>query len=110
MKTTRVAINGFGRIGRSFFRAVFSDPAFEIVAINDLADIKTIPFTGDTKKKSLRALAPFLWTGSPYRYSLKEILPHCRGVSSAWILSLKLRGFLHRTKSRRRTLMRGRSA
>ncbi|OGZ97915.1 MAG: type I glyceraldehyde-3-phosphate dehydrogenase [Candidatus Sungbacteria bacterium RIFCSPLOWO2_01_FULL_54_21] len=44
MKTTRVAINGFGRIGRSFFRAVFSDPAFEIVAINDLADIKTLAY------------------------------------------------------------------
>lgn len=33
----RVAINGFGRIGRSFFRAALSDPrGVEIVAINDL--------------------------------------------------------------------------
>jgi glyceraldehyde 3-phosphate dehydrogenase len=34
----RVAINGFGRIGRNFFRAYLKrDPDFEIVAINDLA-------------------------------------------------------------------------
>ena len=34
----RVAINGFGRIGRNFFRACMKrDPDFEIVAINDLA-------------------------------------------------------------------------
>ena len=35
---TRVGINGFGRIGRNFFRAYLSrDPAFEVVAVNDLA-------------------------------------------------------------------------
>ncbi len=34
----RVAINGFGRIGRNFFRAYLKrDPAFEVVALNDLA-------------------------------------------------------------------------
>ena len=33
---TRVAINGFGRIGRSFLRASLSNPAIEVVAINDL--------------------------------------------------------------------------
>lgn len=32
----RIAINGFGRIGRLAFRRVFGDPEFEIVAINDL--------------------------------------------------------------------------
>ena len=32
----RIAINGFGRIGRSFFRLAFEDPMIEIVAINDL--------------------------------------------------------------------------
>ncbi len=35
---TRVGINGFGRIGRNFFRAYLKrDPDFEVVAINDLA-------------------------------------------------------------------------
>ncbi len=38
----RVAINGFGRIGRNLFRAAFSDPNFEVVAINDLTDAATL--------------------------------------------------------------------
>src|SRR3989344_2028542 len=33
---TKVAINGFGRIGRIFFRQAFGNPDIEIVAINDL--------------------------------------------------------------------------
>ncbi|MFA9562503.1 MAG: type I glyceraldehyde-3-phosphate dehydrogenase, partial [Nitrospirota bacterium] len=38
----RVAINGFGRIGRLFFRASYNDPEIEIVALNDLTDSKTL--------------------------------------------------------------------
>lgn len=38
----RVAINGFGRIGRSFFRAAAKSAEIEIVAINDLADAETL--------------------------------------------------------------------
>jgi len=34
----RIAINGFGRIGRVFYRQVSGLPDFEVVAINDLAD------------------------------------------------------------------------
>lgn len=37
----KVAINGFGRIGRPFFRMAFGDPALEIVAINGRSDAKT---------------------------------------------------------------------
>jgi glyceraldehyde 3-phosphate dehydrogenase len=33
----RVAINGFGRIGRAFLRIAYSDPDIEVVAINDVA-------------------------------------------------------------------------
>lgn len=33
---TKIAINGFGRIGRLAFRQIFDDDNFEIVAINDL--------------------------------------------------------------------------
>ncbi|MDP2232127.1 MAG: type I glyceraldehyde-3-phosphate dehydrogenase [Actinomycetota bacterium] len=40
--TIRVGINGFGRIGRLVFRAAMSDPAIEIVAVNDLTDAKTL--------------------------------------------------------------------
>ncbi len=35
---TRVAINGFGRIGRLVFRALHARPEFEVVAVNDLSD------------------------------------------------------------------------
>jgi glyceraldehyde 3-phosphate dehydrogenase len=38
----KVGINGFGRIGRNFFRAAYKDPALEIVAVNDITDAKTL--------------------------------------------------------------------
>jgi glyceraldehyde 3-phosphate dehydrogenase len=38
----KVGINGFGRIGRLAFRAMYDDPAIEIVAVNDLTDPKTL--------------------------------------------------------------------
>jgi glyceraldehyde 3-phosphate dehydrogenase len=41
-KTYRVAINGFGRIGRVFFRRAMLKKNFEIVAINDLTDVATL--------------------------------------------------------------------
>ncbi|MEK6853547.1 MAG: type I glyceraldehyde-3-phosphate dehydrogenase [Nanoarchaeota archaeon] len=37
-----VAINGFGRIGRTFFRAAWKDKSINIVAVNDLTDNKTL--------------------------------------------------------------------
>ncbi len=40
--TVKVAINGFGRIGRLAFRYMFGSSEFEIVAINDLTDAKTL--------------------------------------------------------------------
>lgn len=38
----RVAINGFGRIGRLAFRQIFEDPDMQVVAINDLTDPKML--------------------------------------------------------------------
>ena len=38
----KVAINGFGRIGRLAFRLMEESPEFEIVAINDLTDSRTL--------------------------------------------------------------------
>lgn len=40
----RVAINGFGRIGRLVFRIMEEDPDFEIVAINDLTDAEQLAY------------------------------------------------------------------
>lgn len=38
----KVAINGFGRIGRLFLRTAYQTPQLDIVAINDIADAKTL--------------------------------------------------------------------
>lgn len=40
----RVAINGFGRIGRSAFKIAMANPNIDIVAINDLTDTKTLAY------------------------------------------------------------------
>ncbi|MDB5166714.1 MAG: gap [Candidatus Saccharibacteria bacterium] len=39
---TRVAINGFGRIGRNAFKVAFERSDIEVVALNDLTDTKTL--------------------------------------------------------------------
>ncbi|MAN59652.1 MAG: type I glyceraldehyde-3-phosphate dehydrogenase [Flavobacteriaceae bacterium] len=39
---TRVGINGFGRIGRTLFRLLIDHPQIEVVAINDIADSRTL--------------------------------------------------------------------
>ncbi len=38
----RVAINGFGRIGRNLFRLLLNHPQIEVIAINDIADNRTM--------------------------------------------------------------------
>ncbi|MBK8343689.1 MAG: type I glyceraldehyde-3-phosphate dehydrogenase [Bacteroidetes bacterium] len=42
MSNYRVAINGFGRIGRIFLRRALEKSNFEIIAINDLTDVQTL--------------------------------------------------------------------
>lgn len=42
MTKTKIAINGFGRIGRVFLRNAINNPALDIVAINDITDAKTL--------------------------------------------------------------------
>lgn len=41
---TKVAINGLGRIGRTFFRMAQKDPTLEIVAVNDLGDAANLAY------------------------------------------------------------------
>ncbi|HTL39833.1 MAG TPA: glyceraldehyde 3-phosphate dehydrogenase NAD-binding domain-containing protein, partial [Methylomirabilota bacterium] len=38
MQKIRIAINGFGRIGRAAFKIAITKPELEVVAINDLTD------------------------------------------------------------------------
>jgi glyceraldehyde 3-phosphate dehydrogenase len=40
----RVAINGLGRIGRAILKLVFDEPALELVAVNDLADVENLAY------------------------------------------------------------------
>lgn len=44
MKKTKIAINGFGRIGRAFYKLAKDDENLDIVAINDLGDIENIAY------------------------------------------------------------------
>lgn len=42
MKNISIGINGFGRIGRTLFRLLLNHPNIEVVAINDVANAKTL--------------------------------------------------------------------
>ncbi len=53
----RVAINGFGRIGRSFMRVAVGDPDIEVVAINDLASLENLSYL--LRYDSVYGAAPF---------------------------------------------------
>jgi glyceraldehyde 3-phosphate dehydrogenase len=54
---TRIAINGFGRIGRNLFRLLLDHPSIEVVAINDIADNKTMSHL--IKYDSIHGVLPF---------------------------------------------------
>jgi glyceraldehyde 3-phosphate dehydrogenase len=54
---TKIAINGFGRIGRTLFRLLLNHPTIEVIAINDIADNKTMAHL--TKYDSIHGVLPF---------------------------------------------------
>ncbi|MFV8373950.1 type I glyceraldehyde-3-phosphate dehydrogenase [Flavobacterium sp. LB1P71] len=54
---TRIAINGFGRIGRNLFRLLLNHPTIEVIAINDIADTKTMAHL--VKYDSIHGVLPF---------------------------------------------------
>lgn len=43
-KPAKIAVNGFGRIGRLFFRQSFDNPQVDIVVVNDLGDIENLAY------------------------------------------------------------------
>ncbi len=55
---TRIAINGFGRIGRNLFRLLLNHPTIEVVAINDIADNHTMSHL--IKYDSIHGKLPYL--------------------------------------------------
>jgi glyceraldehyde 3-phosphate dehydrogenase len=54
---TRIAINGFGRIGRNLFRLLLDHPKIDVVAINDIADNRTMSHL--IKYDSIHGVLPF---------------------------------------------------
>jgi glyceraldehyde 3-phosphate dehydrogenase len=54
---TRIAINGFGRIGRNLFRLLLNHPSIEVVAINDIADNRTMSHL--IKYDSIHGVLPY---------------------------------------------------
>uniref|UniRef100_UPI00404A1250 type I glyceraldehyde-3-phosphate dehydrogenase n=1 Tax=Flavobacterium sp. TaxID=239 RepID=UPI00404A1250 len=81
MTKIKVGINGFGRIGRNLFRLLMNHPTIEVVAINDIADEKTMAHL--VKYDSIHGVLPneiratdgFLWIDekSFHFYNHKEI-------------------------------------
>ena len=57
MKKTSIAINGFGRIGRNLFRLLLNHPSIEVVAINDIADNRTMAHL--LKYDSIHGVLPY---------------------------------------------------
>lgn len=57
MEKVRIAINGFGRIGRTVFRLLIDHPAIEVVAINDLANALTLSYL--LKYDSIHGVLPY---------------------------------------------------
>ena len=56
-KKTRIAINGFGRIGRNLFRLLLNHPYIEVIAINDIADNRTMSHL--IKYDSIHGVLPY---------------------------------------------------
>ncbi|WP_432673174.1 type I glyceraldehyde-3-phosphate dehydrogenase [Flavobacterium sp. SM2513] len=54
---TRIAINGFGRIGRNLFRLLLNHPTIEVIAINDIADNRTMSHL--IKYDSIHGVLPY---------------------------------------------------
>jgi len=54
---TKIAINGYGRIGRNLFRLLLNHPTIEVVAINDISDNKTMSHL--TKYDSIHGVLPY---------------------------------------------------
>ena len=72
---TRIAINGFGRIGRNLFRLLLNHPSIEVAAINDIADNRTMAHL--IKYDSIHGVLPYevsfdeksiLVNGKPYLF------------------------------------------
>jgi glyceraldehyde 3-phosphate dehydrogenase len=62
MNKIKIAINGYGRIGRNLFRLLLNHPQIEVVAINDIAATQTMAHL--TKYDSIHGVLPYKVTCS----------------------------------------------
>jgi len=83
---SRIAINGFGRIGRNAFKIAFDRPDVEIVAINDLTDTRTLAhlIKHDSNYGAYDHEVSFddqniIVNGTKVRVLSEKTLPLCRG-------------------------------
>ncbi|MEZ4195149.1 MAG: type I glyceraldehyde-3-phosphate dehydrogenase [Candidatus Paceibacterota bacterium] len=72
----RVAINGFGRIGRTFFRLAYGNPNFEVVAVNDLGDLENLAYLLEYDS---------VYGRSPFSVEVKEGALHIQGKKVAFV-------------------------
>jgi len=70
----KIAINGFGRIGRSLFRLLLDHPDIEVVAINDISDARTLSHL--LKYDSIHGVLDL-----PISHSENEIIVNGRSIS-----------------------------
>lgn len=59
--TTRVGINGFGRIGRAFTRLALDRADLEVIAVNDMTDARTL--AQEVIMRTIRPARPELAVG-----------------------------------------------
>jgi glyceraldehyde 3-phosphate dehydrogenase len=78
-KTIKIGINGFGRIGRNLFRLLLQNPKIDVIAINDLADAKTMSHLlkydsihGVLHKEITSSEKEIIVAGKKLRYSQKS--------------------------------------
>lgn len=86
---TRIAINGFGRIGRNLFRLLLHHPTIEVVAINDIADNRTMSHL--IKYDSIHGVLPYecsfdenniIVDGKPYLFFHEKSISNLNWESS----------------------------
>ena len=64
MKKIRVAINGFGRIGRAFYKVAKENPEIEVIAVNDLTSIENVQYL--LKYDSVYGISKYTLDGVQY--------------------------------------------
>lgn len=69
----RVAINGFGRIGRAFVRQTWDNPEIEIVAVNDLGSAENLAYLLQFDTVYGRAPFPVAWKEGALSINGKEV-------------------------------------